>query len=98
MAYVEIDILPKQKLTSGEVIRSFRIAFKISQVDICKAVGIEQAALSKIENNKIEVGVTMATRFSIFFGIDITIILFPNGIEKDFKDYKKILKNAAALL
>ena len=91
------DIIPKSKVTSGDVIKSFRLNFRVSQNQLCDAIDISQTNLSAIENNRRKLGLDVAMKLSIFFGIDPVSLLYPNGISIDINDYKKIKKNAYKL-
>jgi putative transcriptional regulator len=91
------DIIPKKKITSGDVIKSFRDNFKVSQNQLCEAIDISQTNLSAIENNRRKLGIDVAMKLSIFFGVDPIALLYPNGIDKEVDNYKKIRRNAEKL-
>jgi transcriptional regulator with XRE-family HTH domain len=83
-----------KNVTSGQVIKAFRTNFKISQNQLADAINITQTNLSSYENDHRNLGIEVAMKFAIFFQINVEDLLYPNGIEKDFKDYEKILKSS----
>lgn len=91
------DIIPKNNITPGDVIKSFRVNFRVSQNQLCEAVNISQTNLSAIENNRRRLGIDVAMKLSIFFGIDPVSLLYPNGVSEEISEYKKIKKNAEKL-
>jgi len=92
-----IDILPKKKITTSEVIRALRLNYKISQNQLCEALDFSQANLSSIENGRRKVGIDVATKIAIFFGVDPISLLYPNGLENEIKNYKQIKRSAEKL-
>jgi len=91
--------LKQVRTTSGGVIRAFRKNFKITQTELAQVTGIAETNLSAIENNRIEIGVKRAVLIAAAFGIDPSLILFPNGYESAFKkDIKAVQKASAKLI
>ena len=77
-----IDIIPEVKdQITGDVIRRYRDAYKLSQNKLAELVGISQNNLSAIENGKRSIGIETATRFCAIFPINLEDLIYPNGIE-----------------
>ncbi len=76
------------KMTTGQLIKSWRANFNVPQDIMAFTCGISQANLSAIENDRRDVGSRVALRLASFMGIAPDIILYPNGFEKEpeFKD------------
>lgn len=85
------------KMTSGQVIRSKRLAFGITLEEVAFATGISQSNLSNIENDKKSVGLVQATKIGLAIGLHPMTILFPNGIENDER-FEVAAKKGADLL
>jgi transcriptional regulator with XRE-family HTH domain len=80
-------------------VRAFRRSFELTLNEIEKLTGIPQSNLSAIENDKLDMGVRRAIRIAAVFGINPSLILFPQGYEReDEKEIKKIRKDAALLI
>ncbi len=92
------SIFENKKQTSGKIIRSFRVKFKISQKELSEITGINENNISAIENDRRDLGVDSATKIAAFFGFDPSFLLFPNGYQEAFKRHSKIRKKAASLL
>ena len=93
-----LDIVKSPK-TSGQLIKAFRINFKISQMQLAAICGMTQANLSSIENDRREIGADIALRLSAALGVAPEIILYPGGYEtqREFiatKRRAEALKNA----
>lgn len=92
--------IDKVKLTSGKILKAMRLRFGFTQKDVSDAIGISVSNLSALENEKRNLGVELAAKFSVLYGVRIESLLFPSGL-KAMKGYdhliKKIekLKNAA---
>jgi len=87
-----LDVLPKKKITSADVIKAFRKNFKVSQVELAKGTGLTQGNISSYETKGRNLGLDNALKIAIFFGIDPLSLLYPNGIENEVENYKKIRK------
>jgi transcriptional regulator with XRE-family HTH domain len=91
--------LKQVKGTSGDVIRTFRKNFDITQKELSEVTGIAHSNLSAIENDRIEIGFRRAFLIAAAFGIDPALILFPNGYESSFaKELKAVEKAGTKLL
>jgi len=86
------------KSSPGEIVRAFRSNFKISQKDLAHTIGILDNNLSAIENGKRELGLDIAKKIASFFGIDPSLLLFPQGIDEVFEEHKSIRLKAKKLL
>lgn len=69
--------------TTGEKIKSFRVAFKVTQKDLAEVLGIGQSRLSEIEQGQVEIGLKVAKRFCAIFPITLESLVCPNGLEND---------------
>lgn len=89
----------KASISSGSLIKSWRINFEIPQAEMAFACGISQANLSAIENGRREIGSRTALRLSAFMDLSPEIILYPNGFqsEPEFKEVEKRAKKLKAL-
>ena len=97
------DLLNLQELqvkeTPGKTIRAFRRNFNLTLEDIEKLTGIPVSNLSAIEHDKIDLGLSRAIRIAAVFGIHLSLILFPEGYERQKNvAITKIRKNAANLI
>ncbi len=92
-----LDSLFNKKTTAGNIIKSFRINFNITQKEMSDAIGVSPTNLSAIENNKRDIGVDIATRIGAFLGINPSILLFPNGQDTALSKYSGIVKKAARI-
>ncbi len=88
--------IDKVKLTSGKILKAMRIRFNFTQKEVSQAIGISSSNLSALENDKRNLGVELAAKFSILYGIRIESLLFPNGLEH-MKGYKSLLKKIEKL-
>lgn len=79
------------KTTTGQLIKAWRANFDVSQDFMAFACGISQANLSAIENDRRDIGSRVALRLSSFMGVAPSIILYPNGFEKE-PEYKEVQK------
>ena len=77
------------KTTTGQLIKSWRENFAVSQDFMAFACGISQANLSAIENDRRDIGSRVALRLSSFMSVAPDIILYPNGFEKE-PEYKEV--------
>lgn len=93
----DLEKLFDKKTTPGAIIRSFRTNFKVSQKELCEITGINEHNLSAIENGRREIGILTAKKIAAFFGFDPSFLLFPNGYEETFEEFKNIRKKAAKL-
>lgn len=91
------NILSIPKITSGQAIKALRNNFKVSQNQLCKAIGISQTNLSAYENDHRNLGLETAVKLAVFFQVNIEDLIFPNGLEKDLQDYEKIVKSSKLL-
>jgi len=87
----------KPAKTTGALIKAFRKNFEISQTDMAAALGIPQGNLSQIENNRREVGPSVALRLSAVLGLSPEIIMYPRGYESE-PEYKRARDRSAAIL
>ncbi|MBL6991992.1 MAG: helix-turn-helix transcriptional regulator [Bacteriovoracaceae bacterium] len=88
--------IDKVKLTSGKILKSMRSRFGYTQNEVSEVIGISVSNLSSLENDKRNLGLELAAKFSILYGIRIEGLVFPNGIEK-MKGYKSIVKKIEKL-
>ena len=91
-----MSILKSRKLTTGRLLKSFRMKLELTQQDVADLVEISVPNLSAIENDKRKIGADVAARFSVLYKVPIQFILFPNGIDK-MKGFKKLNKAAEDL-
>ncbi len=92
----EIDPKPA---TAGDLIRSARGRFSLTQDEVCKLTGLKRENLSAIENGRVGMSVHYAEIFGVLFDLHPASILFPNGqyeksaelirIEKKARDFLK---------
>ena len=75
------DLLPKEPLSSGQIIRSLRRNFNLTLAEVDALTQIGETNLSAIENDSKEVGVKRAEVLAAVFGVNPALLLFPNGIE-----------------
>ena len=90
------EIAPEQ-LTSGELIKSLRTNFKITQDQICEVTGLQRANLSAIENGRLELSVHYAVILSAALGVHPSTILFPDGHYEKSKEILKIERKAQSI-
>lgn len=88
--------LDKVKLTSGKILKAMRIKFGFTQNDVASAIGISVSNLSALENDRRNLGVELAAKFSVLYGTRIESLLFPNGL-KAMKGYDALLKKIEKL-
>lgn len=86
-----MSILKSRKLSTGRVLKSFRLKLELTQAEVAKLVEISVPNLSAIENDKRKIGADVAARFSVLYKLPIQFILYPSGIDK-MKGYKKLNK------
>lgn len=92
------DILPRAtKRTTGQKIKEYRHAYQIDQKSLAEILKIGQSRLSEIENDRVEIGLSIAKRFCAIFPITLESLVCPMGIERDkeFKDTLKRLKKSS---
>ena len=88
--------IDKTKLSSGKILKAMRSRFGFTQKEVSNVIGISVSNLSSIENDKRNLGLELAAKFSILYGVRLEALIFPNGIEK-MKGYKGILKKVEKL-
>jgi transcriptional regulator with XRE-family HTH domain len=88
--------IDKVKLTSGKILKALRLRFGFTQSDVSSAIGISVSNLSAIENDKRNLGVDLAAKFSVLYGTRIERLLFPNGL-KSMKGYNDLLRKIEKL-
>ena len=88
--------IDKIKLTSGKILKAMRLRFGFTQKDVSNAIGISVSNLSSLENDRRNLGVELAAKFSVLYGTRIESLLFPNGIQS-MKGYKSLLKKIERL-
>lgn len=88
--------IDKVKLTSGKILKALRIRFGFTQNDVATAIGISVSNLSVIENDKRNLGVDLAAKFSVLYGARIESLLFPNGL-KSMKGYYALIRKIEKL-
>ena len=87
------------KETPGKIIRAFRRNFNLTLEDVEKLTGIPVSNLSAIEHDKIDLGLRRSIRIAAVFGIHPSLILFPNGYDRQSHPaISKIRKSAASLI
>ncbi len=88
--------IDKVKLTSGKILKAMRLRFGYTQQEVSDAIGISVSNLSALENEKRNLGVELAAKFSVLYGARIESLLFPNGL-KAMKGYDALLKKIEKL-
>jgi putative transcriptional regulator len=88
--------IDKVKLTSGKILKAMRLRFNYTQKDVSNAIGISVSNLSALENDKRNLGVELAAKFSVLYGARIESLLFPNGL-KSMKGYSSLIKKIEKL-
>lgn len=88
--------IDRVKLTSGKILKAMRMRFGYTQKEVCDALGINITNLSALENDKRNLGVELAAKFSVLYGTRIESLLFPQGL-KAMKDYDKLVKKIEKL-
>jgi transcriptional regulator with XRE-family HTH domain len=83
-----LDKLSPHDPKPGEMVRTFRKQLALTLKDVEKITGIQEANLSKIENDKIEVTQHYAEVFAAVFGVNPLVFLYPDG---EFKKSKELL-------
>ena len=91
-----MSILKSRKLTTGRVLKSFRVKLELTQKEVADLVEISIPNLSAIENDKRKIGADVAARFSVLFKVPLQFILYPNGIDK-MKGFKRLNKASESL-
>lgn len=77
-----INLFSKRKpITTGQVIKAYRKAFKYSQSQLADLIGSSQGNVSGIESGNRDIGLDVAVRFCAIFNINLEDLLFPDGIE-----------------
>lgn len=88
--------IDKTKLTSGKILKAMRSRFGFTQNEVSGVIGISPSNLSSLENDKRNLGLELAAKFSILYGVRIESLIFPGGIEK-MKGYKGIIRKVEKL-
>ena len=88
--------IDKVKLTSGKILKAMRIRFGFTQAQVSEAIDISVSNLSALENDRRNLGVELAAKFSVLYGVRIESLLFPNGI-KAMQGYNSLLKKVEKL-
>lgn len=88
--------IDKVKLTSGKILKAMRLRFHYTQKDVSNAIGISVSNLSALENDKRNLGVELAAKFSVLYGTRVESLLFPNGL-KSMKGYSSLIKKIEKL-
>jgi len=88
--------IDKVKLTSGKILKAMRVRFGYTQKEVSQAIDISVSNLSALENDKRNLGVDLAARFSILYGTRVESLLFPTGIQ-GIKGYKSLVKKVEKL-
>ena len=88
--------IDRVKLTSGKILKAMRVRFGYTQSDVSQAIGVSVSNLSALENDKRNLGVELAAKFSVLYGTRIESLLFPNGL-KSMKGYSSLLKKIKKL-
>ncbi|RLA61998.1 MAG: hypothetical protein DRQ88_00825 [Epsilonproteobacteria bacterium] len=88
--------IDKTKLSSGKILKAMRSRFGFTQKEVSGVIGISTSNLSSLENDKRNLGLELAAKFSILYGVRIEALIFPGGIEK-MKGYKSIVKKVEKL-
>ena len=88
--------IDKVKLTSGKILKALRLRFGFTQREVSTAIGISVSNLSAIDNDKRNLGVELAAKFSVLYGTRIESLLFPNGL-KSMKGYNSLVKKIKKL-
>jgi len=70
--------IDKVKLTSGKILKALLLRFGFTQNDVASAIGVSVSNLSALENDKRNLGVYLAAKFSVLYGTRIESLLFPN--------------------
>src|SRR5258706_2881471 len=60
----------------GARVREMRLAMKMTQLEIARQTKMTQADVSKIERNKLDIGVIRAKQFALVFGVSPAAILY----------------------
>lgn len=71
----------------GERIRLFRQINKLNQVELAEKLGITQAHLSDIENNKTDASIKLLIRLSSLFDISLDYLVFGEKKRCNFQNY-----------
>lgn len=69
------------KKTTGFVLKSSRLRCNLTQDEVSIITGIDATSISRYENDKLNVGAEVAGKFAAAYGISLTSILFPNGLD-----------------
>ena len=83
----------------GNVIKKIRINLDMSQEDLCKKTGINQAYLSQIENNLKIPSMVLLDRISIVYCVPVFALLILAAEDKDIDNVHldKWLQNRATI-
>ncbi len=60
---------------SGAALRGFRLREGMTQIELAKQTGVNQANISKMEHGKRSIGKAMAKKFAVLFETDYKIFL-----------------------
>lgn len=88
--------IDKVKLTSGKILKAMRMRFGFTQAQVSEAIDISVSNLSALENDRRNIGVELAAKFSVLYGVRVESLLFPCGIKK-MHGYSSLLKKIEKL-
>ncbi len=91
----EIDSKPT---APGELVRSARQRFDLTQEEVCGLTGLRRENLSALENGRVQMTAHYAELFGAVFGLHPASILFPNGQQERTGKLLAIEKKARELL
>ena len=88
--------IDRVKLTSGKILKAMRVRFGFTQQQVSDAIDVSISNLSALENDRRNLGVELAAKFSVLYGTRIESLLFPNGL-KSMQGYSSLLKKVEKL-
>lgn len=77
-------------ITLGNRIHSARAYKKLTQNYICNKLGISQALLSKIENGKVDISISLLYQISDVLDVSIAWLIGENNIVSDLTDTERL--------
>ena len=82
-----------ENATTGMFLRNARKRAELTQAQVSKITGIKVTSISKYENDKLEMGASVALRFAALYKISPLTLLYPNGIkaELDFLEVANVV-------
>lgn len=101
MAKLMRDILSEtdsNPATPGELVRSARKRFDLTQEEICRLTGLKRENLSALENGRVQMTAHYAELFGAVFDLHPASLLFPNGQQERTGKLLAIEKRARELL